>query len=81
MSFPVTVFVKMLPKQGNLYIARRDHSPKDGVCGEKSRSMTQSDLWCLALEIAKLAERWYMIKGLNSKNEIILCPDVSGLRG
>jgi hypothetical protein len=43
--------------------------------------MKQSDLCCLVLEIAKLAERWYMIKVLNSKGELILRPDVSGLRG
>jgi hypothetical protein len=53
----------------------------DGACGEKSRSMKQSDLPCLALEIAKLAERWYRIEVLNSKSEPILRPDVSGLRG
>lgn len=80
MSFPMTFFMTMLPKQANLCIAPLDQGLKDGACGEKSQSMKQSDLWWLALEIAKLAERWYMIKVLNSKSVPILRPDVSGRR-
>ncbi|KPK22656.1 MAG: hypothetical protein AMK69_19340 [Nitrospira bacterium SG8_3] len=86
LSFPLTVFITMLLKQANLCIAPLDHSRKDRAWGEKSRSMKQSDLWWLALEIAKLAERWYMIKVLNRESERVprrfcLTAAPCGLRG
>ena len=71
MSFPVTVFITLLLKQVNLCIAPLDRGLMDRVCGEKRRSMKRPDQCCLTVEMAKPAERWYMIKVLNSKSELI----------